>query len=342
VRIAVLIALTGMLFCGCGAEPQPPPDSERMMPSSQAVPIGVYAGSSQTQNVAEFGRRLGRPVDLAHDYLGHRTWAAIEDVYHIADSWRQAGFDGRTVITVPMLPDKDGSLANGALGRYDEHFRHLAQRLVDGGHAAATLRLGPEFNGTWFRWTTNVRDGAKHYAIYFRQIVRTMRSVRNQRFRFDWSPNAGSSYVGGDGRQLSATRAYPGDRYVDFIGLDVFDQSWATRTRKPADRWRQLVRQKDGLSWHARFAGQHHKAMTFPEWGVVRRSDARGGGDNPYFVERMHDWIESHPVAYHLYFESSDPNGDYRIFGGHFPKAAAAFVRLFGANAPATPLLPAA
>jgi hypothetical protein len=337
-RIVLLIALAGTGAGGCGGEAALAPDTGLMAPTSQAVPIGVYHGSAQTDKVAAFGRRLGRPVDLVHDYLGHRRWASIKDVYHIADRWRKAGFDGRTVITVPMLPDTGGTLADGAVGRYNRHFRELAQRLVAGGHEAATLRLGPEFNGGWFRWTINVRNGERHYAAYFRQIVRTMRSVRNQRFRFDWSPNAGSSYGGDDDRQLSAAGAYPGDRYVDFIGLDVFDQSWATNTSTPADRWKQLLRQRDGMHWHSRFANEHHKAMTFPEWGLVSRADGRGGGDNPYFIERMHDWIQTHPVAYHLYFESRDPNGDYRVFGGHFPKAAETFVGLFGANAPATPV----
>ena len=70
--------------------------------------------------------------------------------------------------------------------------------------------------------------------------------------------------------------------------------------------------------------------MTFPEWGLVKRSDGRGGGDNPYFIRQMHRWIQTHNVAYHLYFESTDPNGEYRVFSGTFPKAAQSFVRYFG------------
>ncbi len=310
-----------------------PPDTGRLVePSPRAVPIGVFSGSASPSRVARFGRRLGRPVDLVHDYLGRRSWAAITDVDHLVDPWRRAGFAGRTVFTVPMLPDSGGSLSSGAAGRYNKHFRLLARRLVAGGFDTATLRLGPEFNGTWFPWSIDVPRGGRRYAAYWRQIVISMRSVMGARFRFDWSPNAGSSYVGKSGRQLSAASAYPGDRYVDYIGLDVFDQSWAKGTDSASKRWKELVRQQDGLNWHSRFANAHNKAMTFPEWGLVSRPDDRGGGDNPYFVERMHEWIQTHPVAYHLYFESRDPNGDYRMFGGRFPKSAERFVRLFGAR----------
>jgi Glycosyl hydrolase family 26 len=331
-RVALLVAavLAGAALGGC--EAATPPDTGLMPARPKSVPLGVFHGSGATRDVAAFGTRLGRRVDLVHDYLGKKTWAAIADVSFVADRWREAGFAGRLVLTVPMIPDSGGSLANGAAGRYNTHFRLLASRLVSAGQARATLRLGHEFNGTWFPWTINVRDGPAHYAAYWRQIVRTMRSVQGARFRFDWAPNAGSSYVGGNGRQLSAASAYPGDAYVDFIGLDVFDQSWADDTSAASERWKQLVRQKDGLNWQSRFASAHHKPMTFPEWGLVERRDSRGGGDNPYFVERMHEWIQTHPVAYHLYFESRDPNGDYRVFGGSFPKAAKRFILDFGSQ----------
>ena len=313
---------------GCGEEPVTP-DTGLIAPVTQAVPLGVFNGSAAIGNVGAFGKRLGRPVDMVHDYLGQRSWGAIKDVHHLAVRWRAAGFAGRTVLTIPIIPDSGGTLAAGAAGRYNRHFRVLAQRLVARGHDMAILRLGPEFNGTWFRWSIKVRNGARDYAAYWRHIVRTMLGVKGARFRFDWAPNAGSSYVGRR-RQLSAESAYPGDRWVDYIGLDVFNQSWASGTKSPSRRWRQLVRQKDGLNWHSRFAAQHRKPMTFPEWGLVERRDGRGGGDDPYFIERMHEWIQTHPVAYHLYFESRDPNGDYRVFGGRFPQAARAFVRLFG------------
>ena len=325
----LLIVLAAVVTGGCAREEAVAPDTGLMLASSQAVPIGVFGGSAMTQNVASFGRRLGRPVDLVHEYLAKRTWTDIKDVYHRAETWRKAGFAGRTVFTVPMLPDSGGTLAGGAAGDYNAHFRILAEKLVAGGHDMAILRLGPEFNGTWFRWSINRPNGGRDYGAYWRQVVRTMRSVKGARFKFDWSPNAGSSYVSAK-RQLSAESAYPGDRYVDYIGLDVFDQSWADDTDSPSKRWRQLVRQKDGLNWQSRFAAKHRKPMTFPEWGLVYRRDKRGGGDNPYFIRKMYEWMQTHPVAYHLYFESSDPTGDYRVFGGRFPQAAKTFVRLFG------------
>jgi glycosyl hydrolase family 26 len=296
--------------------------------SATPAPIGVFPGSAATRSVLRFEHTLGRPVDYGHDYIHKSTWRSITNVRWLARSWTAAGFAGRTVITVPMLPDHGGSMAAGAEGKYNPRFRRLARQLVAGGQGAAVLRIGPEFNGDWFRWTIRGRGGSARYKAYWREIVDTVRGVPGANFRFDWSPNGGSSWVGS--RRLRASTAYPGDAYVDYIGLDVFDQSWARHSRSASKRWQEFLTQTDGLNWHARFAAAHGKPMTFPEWGLVKRRDGRGGGDNPYFVDQMYDWIQTHPVAYHLYFESRDPNGDYRVFSGRFPRAARSFIADFG------------
>jgi hypothetical protein len=71
--------------------------------------------------------------------------------------------------------------------------------------------------------------------------------------------------------------------------------------------------------------------MTFPEWGISHRRDGHGGGDSPYFIERMYRWIRANDVAHHMYFEHADSDADYAIFGGRAPNAARRFIALFGA-----------
>lgn len=302
----------------------PAVDEERV------VPIGVYHGPASSSEVGRFEQRLGRSVELAHDYLDKRSWTRMKNVSWMAKHWKEAGFAGRMVFTVPMIPDSGGTLRAGAAGRYNKHFRVLARRLVAHGHGRSTLRLGPEFNGRWFKWSMVVPNGGRLYARFWRQIVNTMRGVRGAKFKFDWAVNAGSAWIGNGKRQVRAASAYPGDRYVDFIGMDVYDQSWAPHHRSAKQRWKEFVNQKDGLKWHVRFAAAHRKPMSFPEWGLVQRRDSHGGGDNPYFISRMHEWIQRHRTAYHLYFESTDPNAQYGVFSGRFPRSAERFVEHFG------------
>lgn len=300
--------------------------------TKRVVPIGVYPGAGDTSAVRRFEQRLGRNVDLAHDYLDKRNWKRMTDVSWMTGQWTKAGFSGRMVFTVPMIPDSGGSLKQGAAGRYNKHFRLLARRLVARGQGRSTLRVGPEFNGRWYKWTIAVPNGGKLYARYWRQIVRTMRRVPGARFKFDWTVNAGSAWINNGKRQLDAATAYPGNRYVDYIGMDVYDQSWAPHRASPQKRWREFVNVKNGLNWHVRFAAARRKPMSIPEWGLVKRRDDKGGGDNPYFISQMHNWIQRHQIAYHLYFEYTDPNAQFGVFSGRFPRSANSFVRLFGAR----------
>ena len=72
--------------------------------------------------------------------------------------------------------------------------------------------------------------------------------------------------------------------------------------------------------------------MTFPEWGLSTRSDGHGGGDDPYFIQQMYDWISTHDVAHADYFEYDAPDGRHSLMNGQFPNAAAKFQALFGAG----------
>jgi hypothetical protein len=298
--------------------------------------LGVYAGAGSPAGVAAFESHLGRPVSLVHDTLARENWANLTDPRWWISQWAPTTYAQRVVYTIPMLPDSGGTLAQGATGAYNGYFRTLAQRLVAGNQGNATLRIGPEFNGNWFRWTIAVPNGGANFAAFWRQIVTTMRSVPGANFTFDWCPNDGSSYVGG--QPLQAQSAWPGNAYVDYVGLDVYDQSWGPNRADPAGRWTEFLTQPNGLRWHRDFAAAHGKRMTFPEWGVSNRTDGYGGGDSPYFVGQMYEWIRTNNVAFHMYFEYADSNSDYAIFGGRTPNAARRFVELFGPNATGAPL----
>ncbi len=238
--------------------------------------LGAYAGSANTAGIAAFEGRLGRKVAHGHDYLDKRTWATMLDLSWLAQKWSAAGFANRLVLTVPMIPDEGGSLAEGAAGSYNARFRTLAEKLVKLGHGSAILRLGPEFNGSWFPWTMNVPGGGARYAAYWRQIVATMRAVPGASFSFDWCANAGSSWVAGGTKQIEAADAWPGDDVVDYVGMDVYDQSWSPDRADPTARWDEFVNQKNGMAWHAGVRRQARQADDVPRMGA-RRPHGRHG-----------------------------------------------------------------
>jgi hypothetical protein len=307
--------------------------------SAQAQPgdtLGVYAGAGAPSAVDAFESKLGRPLNVVHETFSKQSWRKLTDIGWFLSQWGPTKYAQRVVYTVPMLPNSGGTLAEGAAGFYNAHFRLLALKLVAGSQGNATLRIGPEFNGSWFKWTIAAPNGGRDFASFWRQIVTTMRSVPEANFKFDWCPNDGSSYI--NGLQLEAETAWPGAAYVDYVGLDVYDQSWAAHRADPASRWNELVNVRNGLRWQRDFAAAQGKAMTFPEWGISNRADGYGGGDSPYFIEQMYEWIRTSNVAFHMYFEYADAYSDYAIFGGKTPNAARRFVALFGAGATGRPL----
>jgi hypothetical protein len=294
--------------------------------ASPAETVGVFRGAVNTTAVAGWEAWLGRPAHRVLDFLARESWEKIAAPSWWVDGWSRSAYKDRLVYSVPMLPDTPSTLAEGATGAYDVHFERLARLLISRGQGDTTIRLGWEFNGDWYRWNAAVNPTA--FVAYWRRIVNAMRRQPGAAFRFDWCPNLGKG-------RIAPERVYPGDAYVDYIGADVYDHGWWTDYQDPVMRWHELKNQTNGLRWQRDFARAHRKRMSFPEWGLVLRADGHGGGDNPYFVQKMHDWIAANDVAYHNYFEVDMPGAPIRLMTGRFPNAAALFKRLFGPQPPA-------
>jgi hypothetical protein len=294
---------------------------------------GVAASGAFTaspSNLTTFGTWRGATPGLAHGFVAGGTWTDIEVSSSWAKYWGGSPYASKMLITIPMLPkDTSTTIQQGATGAYDAHFKLAAQHLVANGMGNAIIRVGHEFNQNWPRWSARTAPAA--YASYFRHIVTAMRSVTGQSFRFTWCPSA--SYAGWD-----ATTAYPGDAYVDVVSVDSYDSWWNHPTVTPQQRWTNIVtaNKQGGLNFWAGFARAHSKPFGFSEWGLVNKTAAvahgGGGGDDPYFIQQMHDWIANHDVAYETYFEKNAPDGSHMLEGPLFPRAASLYKALWSAN----------
>lgn len=292
-------------------------------------PLGVYvgAGCEGRDRVAGFTSWLGRKPARVLEFMSWQkmnersTWSMT--------CWKTIGV--KVTYSLPMLPE-DGSatLAQGAAGQFDTVFRNFATTLVAQGHADAVIRIGWEFNGDWYAWAA--RKDPQAWVTYWRRIVAAMRGVSGANFKFDWCAAGGYT-------TLLAESVYPGDAYVDYIGTDVYNQSWDVNVDTPEERWNEQVNGRHGLAWHAKFAAEHGKPMSFPEWATGTRGDGHGAGDDPMFIEQMAEWIVSHDVAYHNYWDFDHPHFSGRISDNGQPKAAAAFVRKFKLPRPKPPVM---
>jgi hypothetical protein len=318
--------------------------------------LGAYDWDRNPGGVTDFGSWIGRSPYLAEDFLERGAWSDLEGGNRIA-AWQGSPFAEKLLLATYPFPDGQGSLAGAADGDYNAHYLALGQNLVAAGEDDTVIRFGHEFNGDWYPWSIGNANDPDHaakaadFAEAFRQFVTTMRSVPGQHFRFVWNPSA--SVWGVD---LPA--AYPGSDYVDYIGADFYDQTWATDAAgdglygadyAAADPATRLARQKLawtaevndsnwGLNMIASFAAQQDVPFVLPEWGLAIRSDGAGGGDNPYFIDQMHAWIASHDVAWHVYFNVQAPDGNHNLFDTvAFPLGSAEFQKMWNpAGAPQT------
>jgi hypothetical protein len=313
VAAAVLVVLVATT--GCGAA--------RFGSGSTALAetrgVGVFRkGGTTPATVAEWERFIGRRVTHVSSYFSEESFPAM--IEHAAWKARQFQGSGKTLVAgVPLAGRGLGSLASGAAGAHDAQWRQLASTLVANGQPNAILRLGWEFNGDWFAWSARSNPGT--FASYFRRIVTTMRSVPGAGgLRFDWNPGIGPAFV--------PEAAYPGDAYVDVIGLDIYDRSYSARVANSEARWADFMDRPYGLRWHRDFARAHGKPMSFPEWGVTSADKHVAGAtaDNASFVNHLADWMAVNDVAYQSYFDVDKPgDGSHALMTGRFPASADAY-----------------
>ena len=272
----------------------------------RSADLGVYAGPAATGVAAARAFDAASSQTSAHilDFEADATWAQIE-----GPAWAigpHVGQGSQFELSVPMLPAAPvSSLTSCAAGDYNSHWVALATSLVAQGVPTTVVRPGWEMNGNWYRWSALASPGA--YAGCFRAVVASMRSVAGSAFTFDWT-------VGVNLNSAQAVAAWPGDGYVDYVGVDVYDQAWTNylpgsnpTTAQQAATIRYLMAGPGGLQYWAGFAAAHNAALAIPEWGLSHPA-AHGGGDDPQFIDAIFDFISApaNHVAFATYFNTAD------------------------------------
>ena len=316
-------ALIGGLTAGEGAGAAGGPSS-----------LGLYEGYQAPSLVSTLGRTLGDQPTFAMDFLDGDSWSALVNTARsYMAAWKNSG--DTMIWGIPMLPNasssggtSEPSLGQGAAGAYNSYFLTLAQDMVAGGEANSIIRPGWEFNGGWYSWAANGQAAA--FIGYWQQIVTTMRSVPGQNFTFEWNPTAGDQGIG------NLANYYPGNAYVDYIGLDLYDQAWGNYPGI-SSQWNTYLTEPYGLNWLASFAATQGKQITLPEWGLGEGPGNDGGpvsnpgnnvsgGDDPTFINDMAQWISTHNVFNATFWDF----GSSLLNTSSNPLSLTAFVADFG------------
>ncbi|WP_308204619.1 glycosyl hydrolase [Frankia sp. R82] len=279
--------------------------------------------SHQLASLTQFGNWRGRPNDLVHVYTTRTAgWGGLVDPTSLMDQFKT--FPGKLLISEPTYPQGQGSNGECATGAYDDQWKKLGTSLVAHNRADSIVRIGWEFNGTFMYWHSD--SDAAAFKTCFQKISAAIRSTDPQ-VKIDWTFNAHASPVPSGNSPWSA---YPGDQYVDYVGIDSYDHFPAS---KDDATWNKQCEDVNGLCYVIRFAQQHGKKVGVGEWGVASCS-GDGGGDNPFYIKKMYDTFKSAGTAmgYDAYFADAAPGNVCSTImnGGQNPKSAAEYKTLFG------------
>jgi hypothetical protein len=306
---------------------------------SSGRPSGlIQAGDSKTKCIDS---RLGEPLRQVEQVVGFKyhcietfsnadpAWADwvkpwLTKAKYGYSTWLQADPANRQIIlTINVIPDSAASdpdwTAKCAAGNYNIYARQLAVNLVHAGFGYSVIRLEPEMNGTVNVGSLGTTMTEWHqWAQCFTQEVTSMRAVHGSHLLFDWNVNA--NY-----RNIPLAEFYPGNSYVDIIGIDAYDNSGVRLppVGNPA-RWGVLAGEPEGLNAVETFAAAHGKSLSVPEWGTVVSQ-----GDDAAYVTQMAGFIAGHDVAFQSWFNSGN-DGIFQLSRSQAPRSLAAYSSAFG------------
>ena len=144
-----------------------------------------------------------------------------------------------------------------------------------------------ELNGGWFWWGSKTCTPEQYNALWVMTWKYMVQEKGLQDMIWAISPNAGEELFD------SWTERYPGDEYVDLLGLDTYEHRGADQSAKQADEQFVTVTGKclESLSEMAR---EHGKYLAVTEFGYESVPEQN------WWTEVMQKAVDGYPIAYAL------------------------------------------
>jgi hypothetical protein len=228
--------------------------------------LGAYIGdpgdphSPWEPNLITFTSAMGQPPKIVLQYtdFNYVDWKDLERLASgtlVPNMKRSAKLKDM----VPMIglflatraTNAATSYTNLAAGKYDSYLVGFINAYKKAGFTQVYLRPGWEMNGTWFPWLTNTPELQRGFVSAWRRLYTVVKSVTGINVTVIWNPTANTS---------DYMSIYPGDRYVDMIGIDTGGYYFANvASDQPLDT------QTFSVATAARMCRERNKPMSFPE-----------------------------------------------------------------------------
>lgn len=250
----------GVAAGATGASPSASQVRALMTPAQKYYGVYVSQAPSSMAPIDKVTQEVGKAPNMSLFYNAWNTAASGNSNINVGavqnacdagmlpmltwESWNTA--DVGTQGVNAMQPDFAPSVI--ASGTYDAYITATAEKLK-AINCPIALRLDQEVNGSWYPWglnTDGMNNTAADYIAMWRHVWNIFNQVGVTNVLWVWSPNVQSATHPGL-PDLSA--AYPGDKYVDWIGVDGYiynnpEATFHTRFQPTLDQLRSFVPNK--------------------------------------------------------------------------------------------------
>lgn len=261
VTIVFGIVLVLIMFAGITAAPA--------LAQSSDLKVGVFLPDPDhpgeeiptVGDVQNFESTIGRQVDV---FLWYES---ISESFY-SDYFRPMAQDGR-IIQLSWEPHAFGRdplnqpeyrLERITAGDWDNEIRRWAGELRDFGYTVY-FRPMSEMNGNWVTWGGTVNGNTPDdYIPAWRHIHDIFVQEGAANVKFVWSPNRDGSAADA---QSTFNTYYPGDAYVDYVGINGYNWGTLYNTPQWTSSW-QLIEEVFGYSYDV-FTSRTSKPLMISE-----------------------------------------------------------------------------
>lgn len=220
ILLAILISIVAVATVARKA------DNGRYETAGEPVALGAYipGAPADPTKIDQFTEEVGTPPAIV---MWYQRWAH-EGVREFDPAKMDAVVSRGAMPMVTWAPRDNTrgknqpkyALRRIIAGKHDDYIREWARDAAGWGKPMY-LRFAHEMNGDWYPWSPDINGNTSdEYVAAWRHVVDIFREEGATNVRWVWSP----AVLRTTGTPLS--ELYPGDDYVDWVGLDGYN--WGT------------------------------------------------------------------------------------------------------------------
>ncbi|MDR1135111.1 MAG: glycoside hydrolase family 26 protein [Clostridiales Family XIII bacterium] len=222
-----------------------------------------------------------------------------------------------TLQTVPEGKRKSGNMLYDILnGEYDVYIRDYARKAADFG-APVLFRPGNEMNGDWCNYSAVYTSmDPEIFKAFYRYLFNIFKEEGADNVLWIWNPNSRSFP---DFRWNEGICYYPGDEYVDIIGLTAYN----TGTYYKDETWQSFVQLYDEVYY--KVAAEFKQPLMITEF-----ASSSIGGDKVAWVKEMFEIIGYYDrIRAAVWWNSSDLDAEGMIARPYYLNETEELVQVF-------------